>query len=210
MLQAADPAASKIWTSSAAANQLLGSQLATGSFQVLLHSCQSSAQLLKRVSQLNHVIYKPSSVGAASAHAPTAPRFMQVTNYDFNHDGRNDRITVQVGVSDMPSVVGVNILLEFSYKIEVSPDTPPCGCPGCKCTGMDRLSCHCLYLGLPTSVSKDDSTVAFASPSHGAMHFATACRQCARDISDQSGQGDVDRFAACRMVSTWSSKDLPT
>lgn len=205
MLQAADPAASKIWTSSAAANQLLGSQLATGSFQVLLHSCQSSSQLLKRVSQLNNVISRQSSVGAPStarAHAPTA-RFMQVTNYDFNHDGRNDRITVQVGVSDMPSVVGVNILLEFSYRIEVRSGTHPCNCPGCKCTGMDRLSCHCLYLGLPTSVSKDDGTVDCASPSHGAMRFATAC------MCQRSGQGGVDRFAPCRMVSTWSSKDWP-
>lgn len=49
---------------------------------------------------------------------------VQVTNYDFNYDGKNDRIQIQLSVTDMPSVVGCNILLEFVYGIEVRTRGP--------------------------------------------------------------------------------------
>lgn len=48
---------------------------------------------------------------------------VQVKGQDDNHDGKFDSITVQIGATDATSVTMTNLLLEFSYKIEVC--SPP-------------------------------------------------------------------------------------
>lgn len=38
---------------------------------------------------------------------------------DANHDGKIDTFKVQIGATDVKAVTAVNILLEFTYTIEV-------------------------------------------------------------------------------------------
>jgi hypothetical protein len=44
---------------------------------------------------------------------------MQAMGQDINHDGKIDSLKVQIGATDVKAVTGVNILLEFTYRIEV-------------------------------------------------------------------------------------------
>ena len=44
---------------------------------------------------------------------------LQVQEMDINHDGRVDWLQVDIGAADTTAVLGVNMLLEFSYHIAV-------------------------------------------------------------------------------------------